>query len=172
MDSLHSAYNQHGFEFWLALLVLAVLIGLWTWRTANGLRRLDIEIDDLFHGLSGDNTANLLTEYLGTVRSTAAAVARMQQEHTRIAELMPSVVRHVGLVRFSPFHDTGGDQSFALAVLDGRGDGVIITGLHSRHDSRLYAKPIEGHGSRYALTPEEREAMNRALRGIRQEVPS
>ncbi len=79
-------------------------------------------------------------------------------------------VRHVGLVRFSPFHDTGGDQSFALALLDGRGDGVVLTGLHSRHDSRLYAKPIEGGSSSYSLTTEEREAMSRALTASRQEV--
>jgi hypothetical protein len=76
---------------------------------------------------------------------------------------MPSTIRCVGLVRFSPFHDTGGDQSFALALLDGKGDGVVITGLHSRHDSRLYAKPIERNGSSYSLTPEEREAMERAV---------
>jgi hypothetical protein len=108
----------------------------------------------------------MLVEYLGIVRSTAATVNRIKAEHDQLAAMMPSVVRHVGLVRFSPFHDTGGDQSFALALLDGRGDGVVVTGLHSRTESRLYAKPIEAGTSRYSLTPEEREAMDRALHRV------
>jgi hypothetical protein len=113
--------------------------------------------------MTGENTAQLLAEYLGTVRSTAAAMNRLRDEHQEIMRMMPSIVRHVGLVRFSPFHDTGGDQSFALALLDGKGDGVIVTGLHSRTDSRLYAKPVEGWSSAYSLSPEEREAMDRAV---------
>jgi hypothetical protein len=89
----------------------------------------------------------------------------MQEQHDDIVHILPSVIRHVGLVRFSPFHDTGSDQSFALALLDGRRDGVVITALHSRTDSRLYAKPVERGTSSYSLTPEERDAMDRALAG-------
>ena len=54
----------------------------------------------------------------------------------------------------------------ALAILDGQRNGVVITGLHSRHDSRLYAKPIEGCASGYTLIPEEREAIERAIKGV------
>jgi hypothetical protein len=87
----------------------------------------------------------------------------MQAQHDDIVHVLPTVIRHVGLVRFSPFHDTGSDQSFALALLDGRQDGVVLTALHSRTDSRLYAKPVERGSSSYSLTPEERDAMDRAL---------
>jgi hypothetical protein len=128
-------------------------------------RRVEARLNDILRGVSTTNTAQMLIEYLQTVRATAGEVQRMQQEHERIAAVMPSVVRHIGLVRFSPFHDTGGDQSFALALLDGQGDGVVVTGLHSRHDSRLYAKPIARGSSTYSLTPEEREAMHRAVHG-------
>jgi hypothetical protein len=89
----------------------------------------------------------------------------MQEQHDEILHILPTVIRYVGLVRFSPFHDTGSDQSFALALLDGRKDGVVITALHSRTDSRLYAKPVERGSSSYSLTAEERDAMNRALAG-------
>lgn len=165
MGSLSSTYNDHAFVLWLGLLVLTLVFGVWGIRAFTAVRRLENQVNAAFEGVSGENTARMLTEYLSTVRATATTVARVQQEHSQMAALLPSVVRHVGLVRFSPFHDTGGDQSFALAILDGRADGVVITALHSRHDSRLYAKPVERGSSRYSLTPEEREAMHRALHG-------
>jgi hypothetical protein len=65
-------------------------------------------------------------------------------------------------VRFNPFADKGSDQSFAVAFLDEHGDGVVFTGLHSRTDVRVYAKPIVGGASTYPLTNEESEAIHRA----------
>jgi len=71
-------------------------------------------------------------------------------------------IRNVGIVRFNPYHDTGGDYSFAVALLDGSGTGVLLTGLYHRDQCRVYAKPISGWGSSYALTGEEREAIERS----------
>lgn len=150
---------------WAVLAVLIVALALWTWSVQRRAARLQRRLEAIVGDVENPNTAQLLAEYLSTVRSTAASVQRMRIEHDELVQLMPSAIRHVGLVRFSPFHDTGGDQSFALALLDGRGDGVVVTGLHSRHDSRLYAKPIARNNSSYSLTPEEREAMERALSG-------
>jgi hypothetical protein len=160
MDSL----NQHAAAISLVLAAVVILLTIWTARINTRSRRVETQLAEILGGVSGNNTAHMLVEYLQTVRSTAAAMQRMQEEHQRIVAIMPSVVRHVGLVRFSPFHDTGGDQSFALALLDGQGDGVVVTGLHSRNDSRLYAQPIERGSSSYSLTPEERNAMEQALR--------
>jgi hypothetical protein len=163
MDALRTTYGHHAFLFWLALLILLILAGLWILLLQLRMRRLEGRLQAIFADTSSDNMARMLVDYLATVRSTAAAVSRMKEEHDRIAAVMPKAIRHVGLVRFSPFHDTGGDQSFALALLDSHANGVVVTALHSRTDSRLYAKPIERGSSPYSLTPEEREAMDRAL---------
>lgn len=163
MDSLHTFLNSDGPALIAAMSVVVILLALWVATLQSRQRRLERRIDALFKDLEGENTAQMLVDYLGKVRATAAAMSRVKAEHDAIAAVMPNVIRHVGLVRFSPFHDTGGDQSFALALLDGRRDGVVVTALHSRTDSRLYAKPVEGGSSSYVLTPEEREAMNRAL---------
>ena len=170
MDSLRTSYDQHAFVFWIALLLFMALIAIWVFVVHMRTRQLYTQLESIFSGASHENVPQMLADYLGIVRNTATAVGRMKMEHDQIAELVPTVIRRVGLVRFSPFHDTGGDQSFALALLDGRGDGVVITALHSRTDSRLYAKPIERGGSAYALTPEELEAMNRARKGSPVEV--
>lgn len=164
MDALRSTFDHHAFLLWLALLVLVLFVGIWVFLVQMHLRRVEGRLEAIFADASNENTARMLAEYLGMVRSTAGALTRMKEEHDQIAAMMPTVFRHVGLVRFSPFHDTGGDQSFALALLDGQGDGVVVTALHSRTDSRLYAKPIERGQSSYSLTPEEREAMDRAFR--------
>ena len=74
----------------------------------------------------------------------------------------PSALQHVGVVRFNPYHDTGGDYSFAVALLDAAGAGVVISGLYHRDRCRVYAKPVSGWDSSYQLTDEERAAIERA----------
>ncbi|HVB76984.1 MAG TPA: DUF4446 family protein [Candidatus Nitrosotalea sp.] len=68
-------------------------------------------------------------------------------------------IRRVGLVRFNPYGDTGGDYSFVLALLDERGDGVLLTSLYHRDGCRVYAKPVTGWHSAQTLTDEESEAI-------------
>jgi hypothetical protein len=76
---------------------------------------------------------------------------------------LQSSLGRVGLVRFNPFEDTGGNQSFALALLDGRGDGFVVSSLHARAGTRVYAKAISNGSSEAALSDEESEALRRAL---------
>jgi hypothetical protein len=68
----------------------------------------------------------------------------------------------IGLVRFNAFDDTGGNQSFALALLDGAGDGVVLSSLHSRQTTRLYVKHVAGGVPDAALSDEESQALRQA----------
>lgn len=69
-------------------------------------------------------------------------------------------IQKVGLLRFNPFKDTGGDQSFILSLLDGNDTGVIISGLYSRTGTRWYAKRVaSGKGVDYELSEEEQRAL-------------
>ena len=72
-------------------------------------------------------------------------------------------MQHVGLVRYNPFQDTGGDQSFAIALLDQHGDGVVFSSLHNRSLTRIYAKPVKGGASALSLSEEEVQAVQQAL---------
>ncbi len=67
------------------------------------------------------------------------------------------------LIRFKAFQNTGSDQSFALALLDAVGDGVVLSSLFGREESRVYCKPVERGQSIYPLTDEEKEAITTAL---------
>jgi hypothetical protein len=74
-------------------------------------------------------------------------------------------IQKVGIVRFNPFEDVGGNQSFSIALLDGKGDGVVITSLYLKDGNRVFAKPIRGGKSEFNLSKEEIEAINLAKHG-------
>jgi len=90
---------------------------------------------------------------IGAVAARTAALERDQQ----------GSIGRVGLVRFNPFEETGGNQSFALAMLDGHGDGFVVSSLHARAGTRVYAKAIVRGTAESALSDEESEALRLAL---------
>jgi len=71
-------------------------------------------------------------------------------------------VQKVGLVRYNPFSEVGGDQSFSIALLDGNDSGVVITSLYAREENRVYGKPIKAGQSSYTLSEEEKTAIKKA----------
>jgi hypothetical protein len=73
-----------------------------------------------------------------------------------------SAISHLGLVRFDAFEDAGGGQSFALALIDDDGDGVILTSLHSRQTTRVFVKDIRGGVADAPLSDEEARALQDA----------
>jgi hypothetical protein len=88
---------------------------------------------------------------------------RLRNSVTKLDISVTASVQCVGLVRYNPFEETGGDQSFALALLDRRGNGVVISGLHGRTATRFYAKPVRGGTSPLSLSDEEAQAVKQAL---------
>jgi hypothetical protein len=105
---------------------------------------------------------NLATRLLETTARTERLVARTEQIDLALAH----AVQGVGLVRFRAFQDTGGDQSFALALADGEGNGVVISALFGRGATRIYAKPIQGWLSPKLLGEEEEQALAQARQVI------
>jgi hypothetical protein len=70
-----------------------------------------------------------------------------------------TALRHVAVVRYDAFGDMGGHLSWSLALLDDGGDGVVLTSIHGRSDSRTYAKNVTGWSASQQLSPEEAEAI-------------
>jgi len=73
-------------------------------------------------------------------------------------------LQRVGIARFNPFKEIGGDQSFSVAVLDNSNNGFVITSLYGREANRVYAKPINDGTSYYSLSKEEKEALDKAMK--------
>ena len=78
-------------------------------------------------------------------------------------EDLSKCIQKVGIVRYSAFKDTGSDLSFAVALLDENNDGVVFNGIYSREMSNIYAKPVENGNSKYTLSEEEIQAIEKAI---------
>lgn len=147
---------------WLALVVL---VALW-WQARRRLIRLETRQRRLFDGADVITLDAALDRHLDRVQAALEATRGLEEEVLALQSASQRAVQHVGVVRFNPFFDTGGDQSFALALADARGNGVVICNLHGRGESRLYAKPLEAWRSAYALSEEEELAVNKARGAI------
>jgi hypothetical protein len=89
-------------------------------------------------------------------------IALLDERNRVLDERMTRSIQRIGLVRFNAFADIGGEQSFALALLDRELNGVVLSSLFGRTDSRVYAKEIAGGCSQHTLSDEEKEAVHRA----------
>lgn len=146
-----------GVFFALLLGTAALAIAL-----AMRLRRLEADYRALTAGTDGGNLEEVLQAH---VREVRAAVAKTQETDTLARSLERSSRSHiqrVGFVRFNPFREAGGDQSFALALADRDGHGVVISSLHGRDVTRVYGKPLAAWESPYPLSDEEQQAITRA----------
>ncbi|MGH3448039.1 MAG: DUF4446 family protein, partial [Nocardioidaceae bacterium] len=87
--------------------------------------------------------------------STDEVTAQIQSLQTDVA----TSLRHLAVVRYDAFGDMGGHLSWSVALLDDGGDGVVLTSIHGRSDSRTYAKNISSWSANQQLSPEEEEAI-------------
>jgi hypothetical protein len=97
----------------------------------------------------------------------ALQLAGLREETLELQDAVARAVQRVGIVRFDAFEDLGGMLSFAVAMLDQEGSGVVLSSINGRNETRIYAKPVEHGGSRIDLSGEEEEAIRRALGAVR-----
>ncbi len=126
-------------------------------------RRLARRLDGITAGSDDQSLETVLGSHLERVRQVVREVDAVQARAEIIERDIRGSFGRVGLVRFNPFEDTGGNQSFALALLDGHGDGFVVSSLHSRTGTRLYAKAIAAGASETDLSEEESAALKQAL---------
>jgi len=77
-----------------------------------------------------------------------------------LKDIQKDSIQKIGLCRYNPFADNGGNLSFSMAILDAKNNGVVITSLHGREQNRIYAKPILSGKSEFTLTAEEEKAIS------------
>ncbi len=152
-------------EFLVLFLVFLLVVTLgWVALIEWRHQRLERSFRALMTGRGGADLESILLDYVGRMGRTEQGISTVAQRLAALETRQPYQVQHVGVVRFNPFADKGGDQSFAIALLDDHTDGVVISCLHSRVDLRVYGKPIVGGQSTYSLTVEEKEAIARAMK--------
>lgn len=152
-----------GFVLWLVgLSVMTFFAVAWLLDISSRQRQIQKRLDEALVSPEGDD----LTEPLGALAKRLDEYEeRAQQLRTELGTMtshLPKSIQAVGIVRFRAFSDFGGDQSFALALADASGDGVVISGIYAREGTRVYAKPLATWTSTYSLSLEEENAIEEA----------
>jgi hypothetical protein len=162
MGGAQSLFGSSAGSVAVVALVLALLsLGGVVLLLARQQRLLG-QYQQLMTGTSGGNLEALLNDHVATVHRTTERVEALDEQVQRLETSGYLSFQHLGMLRFNPFHDTGGDQSFAVALADGHGNGVVLSSLHARDVTRVYAKPLQSWGSAYSLTDEEKQVIARA----------
>ena len=128
-------------------------------RTGKLARRLDA----MTRGANARRLEGTLEAHVDKVYAVARELDAIEARTAILEGAQRRAFQRIGLVRYNPFEDTGGNQSFALALTDAAGNGLVLSSLHSRTGTRIYAKAIAGGRSDGALSAEEAEALRVAL---------
>lgn len=145
----------------LVLLMLLVIVVVQTVRLGRATRAYR----GLVRGADGGNLQGVLDAHIGRIDAVTTRLEEVNELQTYLERRTRGALQHIGMVRFNPFEDTGSDQSFAIAVLDDRRDGIVLSSLHGRANTRIFAKPVEGGASRHNLSEEEAQAIRIAVEG-------
>ena len=147
----------------IAILLVVVLVqGARLGRATRAYREI---VRDEASG--GRSLHDLLAGNARAVERASERMAEMEATHSLMDERTQRSLQHIGMVRYNPFDDTGSDQSFAIALLDDRRDGVVLSSLHGRANTRIFAKPVAAGASAHNLSDEEAQAIRVAVEGTR-----
>ncbi len=143
---------------------LLILAALAIWNTIIQVQFLLLrkKLKTLFQGQKTANLESIIFEQIKRLRKTEENLEILYRFGRELEQMAQKGIQKVAVVRFNPFKDTGGNQSFSIAFLDSFDNGVIISTLFTREGTRIYAKPIEAGQSTYALSDEEKEAIAKA----------
>ncbi len=121
-------------------------------------------LSNLFPKGQGRDIRNRFEEVLGEVDSFKSYLEKLKDNIDSVQQTGLRHIQKVEVLRYNPFDDTGGDQSFSVAVLDGKGSGFVLTSLHARSGTRVFAKPIITGEEKYELSKEEKLVLTKALK--------
>lgn len=144
--------------------ILIVVIGiLFLWAAVLTIITLKIwrHYNKLVIGTKGEGLAKILDKILEKVKQTEKETGKLKEGLKNIQERSRKFIQKANIMRFNPFKDVGGDQSFITALLDADKSGIVISSLHSRNATRWFAKKIKkGKGVDHKLSEEEKKLIN------------
>jgi hypothetical protein len=153
------------FVVYMTLGLALAVTGLLAWAIVMQIRlsRLQRRYARLMSGVDSGDLQEVLDQHIAKLRSALETVSTLEDDTRRIDRTLQHAMQWNGIVRYNAFRNTGGDQSFAWALADGHGNGVVLSSLHARENTRVYAKPLYGWESPYSLTEEEERAIAQAV---------
>ncbi|MEZ8220983.1 Protein of unknown function (DUF4446) [Candidatus Fervidibacteria bacterium JGI MDM2 JNZ-1-D12] len=147
----------------LGCAALLFFLTIWVLVLSLKLNRLTRLLNRLMPEGSERSFDQLLEQLLIKQEENRTLLASVETRLEKLHSLLQGCLQRVGLVRFDAFDDIAGQQSFSVALLDNEGNGVVITSLFGRTESRCYAKPVIQGNSPHRLSEEEMAAIRQAM---------
>lgn len=136
------------------LIVLTVLIVRWNKKYQK-----------ILSGVKGDSLEKILKLHMERLEKAVNQNVEIKEQFDSFIKFSRQFLYRIGFKRFNPFQNTGGDQSFALSILDENGDGIVISSMHAREGTRVYAKPVaKGKELSHKFSTEERDVVEEAMK--------
>lgn len=143
-----------------AVALLALLVAIISNNRLATMRRSLM----MLQGKQGaQSLLDIVSDYVSRVEAYEHRLKGQAKRQEELFALLGHSARNLGLVRYDAFDDMGGKMSFSLALLDDHGNGMVITSINARAESRAYAKPIRGGASEHNLSADEQRAIAEAL---------
>ncbi|PJA86948.1 MAG: hypothetical protein CO141_02020 [Candidatus Moranbacteria bacterium CG_4_9_14_3_um_filter_42_9] len=137
---------------------------LWLIILQVSFRKLKKKTGDFNLGEVGIKIEAELAKQEKSIRALDKDVQELYNISNQINNLSLRGLHKVALIRFNPFKELGGDQSFSIALLNGKNNGIVISSLHTREGTRVYSKAIAGgKAEKYPLTEEEEQVVKNAM---------
>ena len=151
--------NNPAFLFFLIAFTFIVI-----WNIFLHLRLWQIKkkLKTFFNGKKASDLEGVLSEEIKRLKKAEKDIKDLFKSSRFLEKMASQSIQKVGIVRFNPFRETGGDQSFSIALLDSQNNGLVISSLYTRQGTRIYSKPIEAGQSSYPLSKEELESLKKA----------
>ncbi|MGI5840403.1 MAG: DUF4446 family protein [bacterium] len=165
MDLTHlsSGVLLESFPYLLAVLGATTVVSLGLSLTLLIRQsRFSKRYNSLYRGIERKNIEDIMAECLAELAKTQGRYQKFEAEIDEIRNKIAGSIQHVGVVRYSAYDGMGSDLSFSAAFLDDNFNGLVISSLFGRDESRMYAKPILNGRSSYLLTEEEQNAVRDA----------
>lgn len=148
-------------DFWLVVFFFLcfVVFAFLFFQVLSLKKRLDMFLK------KGDSSFDKVLDRLVEVDGQRKKeIERILQRIERLEKIGKNSIQKIGLVRYNFVKGMGGDQSFSLALLDEQNSGLVITSLYLKKENRIFAKPIMFGKSEHTLSPEEKEAVQKAIK--------
>lgn len=144
----------------MALALMSVLLFIMLVVQGVKLRKLRKRYNTMMNGTEVHNLEELLTKMHMDMEGLQLSSEEHQHMISAIQQKQKQQVAQLGMLRYNAFEDKGSNLSFSIALLNDLKDGFVLTGIHGREQMYMYAKPIEKGESKYALSPEEKKAID------------
>lgn len=139
----------------ITIFLGALFLVLFVW-----LYRIEQRLKIFWKGSKALSLEDLLHELTERLKKVEDNGKRLETNITTTNNRVKKSIRNIATVRFNPFPDAGSNQSFATALINDEGDGVIISTLYSRERMSIFAKPVVGGKPEYDLTEEEQTVLD------------